>query len=165
MGIGMTSADAQPRVQYVSFEQLLNEDGYLVYTNVGRSMMPLLRQRRDIIEIRKKQPGRCKKYDVVLYKRGDKYILHRILKLRPDGYVIAGDNNAFLETDITDGQILGVMTRVIRNGRSVSVDNKWYRLYVHLWCDCYPLRIFLFRIRQKAKSALSRVYRAVFKKR
>ena len=165
MDVKEKNTAGQPRVQYVSFEQLLEKDGYLVYTNVGRSMMPLLRQRRDIIEIRKKQPGRCKKYDVVLYKRGDKYILHRILKLLPEGYVIAGDNNAFLETDITDEKILGVMTRVIRNGRSISVDNKWYRLYVHLWCDCYPLRILLFRLRQKARSKLSKVYRTVFKRR
>jgi len=70
-----------------SFEELLKKDGFIVYTNVGFSMMPLLRQRRDIIEIRAKGPGRCRKYDVVLYRRGEKYILHRILKVLPDGYV------------------------------------------------------------------------------
>lgn len=65
---------SEPVAQYTTFEEMLEKDGYIVYSNVGYSMMPLLRQRKDIIEIRKKGPGRCKKYDVVLYKRGNKYI-------------------------------------------------------------------------------------------
>ena len=148
---------AEPRVQYVSFEELLEKDGYIVYTNVGCSMMPLLRERRDIIEIRKKAPGRCKKYDAVLYKRGDKYILHRILKVLPEGYLIAGDHNAFVERDVTDGMILGVMTRVIRNGKDIYMDNPWYRLYVHLWCDCWPLRMLILRCLFLARQAARRV--------
>ena len=128
-----------------AFEEILNRDGTLVYTNVGISMMPLLRQHRDLIEIRKKEPGRCKKYDVVLYKRNGQYILHRILRVLPSGYLIAGDNNFFVERDITDADILGVMNRVIRNGKDITMDDPLYRLYVHLWCDCYPLRMFLLR--------------------
>lgn len=128
-----------------SFEEMLDEKGYLVYTNVGTSMMPLLRQRQDVIEIRKKGPGRYKKYDVVLYKRNGQYILHRILRVLPSGYLIAGDHNTFVECDITDADILGVMTRVIRDGKDITMDNPFYMLYVHLWCDCYPLRMFLLR--------------------
>ncbi len=140
-----------------SFEELLQKDGYLVYTNVGYSMMPLLRQRRDLIEIHAKGPGRCKKYDVVLYKRADKYILHRILKVLPEGYVIAGDHNTFLETDIKDENILGVMTRVIRDGKSITPDNVLYRMYVHLWCDFYPVRMLLIRLKRKAYRVVERV--------
>ena len=157
-----------PRVQYVSFDDLLEKDGYLVYTNVGCSMMPLLRQRRDIIEIRKKGPERCKKYDVALYKRGEKYILHRVLKVLPNGYLIAGDNNAFVERDVTDKMILGVMTRVIRNGKDIYMDNPCYQLYVHLWCDCWPLRMLilrcLFLARRAAHRLLSPLKKWIFKK-
>ena len=123
-----------------TFEELLEENGYLVYTNVGTSMMPLLRQRRDLIEIRKKGPERCRKYDVVLYKIGKKYILHRVIKMREKDYVIVGDHNIWREWGITDAQILGVMTRVIRDGKSITPENRLYRLYVHLWVDLYPVR-------------------------
>lgn len=140
-----------------TFEELLNEKGYLVYTNVGTSMLPLLRQRRDIIEIRKKPPGHCHKYDVVLYKRGEKYILHRVLRVLQQGYIIAGDHNTFLETDVTDDMILGIMTRVIRDGRSITPDNLTYRVYVLLWCGCYPVRMALLRVRSRAISRLSRI--------
>ena len=135
-----------------TFEEILDENGYLVYTNVGYSMMPLLRQRRDLIEIRKKGPERCRKYDVVLYKRGDKYILHRILEVLPEGrYVIAGDHNTFLETDITDEHILGVMTKVIRDGKEITMDDKKYQAYVHMWCDLYPVRAGILKVKRKLR--------------
>ena len=124
-------------------------------------MLPLLRQRRDIIEIRKKPEGRLKKYDVVLYKRGSRYILHRILKVRPEDYVIAGDHNTFLEYGITDSDILGVMTRVIRSGRNITGDSRLYRLYVHLWCDCYPLRMVILRAEGIIRRCGSRIKRGV----
>ena len=97
------------------------------------------------VSARKKEHGRCKKYDVVLYKRNGQYILHRILRVLLSGYLIAGDNNCFVERDITDADIIGVMTREIRNGKDITMDDPFYRLYVHLWCDCYPLRMFLLR--------------------
>ena len=122
-----------------TFEDIMKEKGYLVYTNVGVSMMPLLRERRDIIEIRPLQ-GRAKRYDVVLYKRGDKYILHRVLKVCPKDYVICGDHNIWREYGITDDQILGVMTRVFRDGKSIYPTDWKYKLYVHLWCDFYHIR-------------------------
>ena len=67
----------------MTFEDMLYSYGYIVYTNVGYSMLPLLRERRDITEIRPKPNCCCKKYDVVLYRRGDQYILHRILRVLP----------------------------------------------------------------------------------
>ncbi len=149
-------------IKYISFEELLEEKGYIIYTNVGYSMMPLLRQRKDLIEIRKKRSGRCKKYDVVLYKREGKYILHRILKVLPDGYIIAGDHNAFVEKDVTDDMILGVMTRVIRNGKSITPDNLWYKLYVHLWCDVYPVRMILIKWKQRIRGIMSRIKHKLF---
>ena len=144
-----------------TFEDMLSERGYIVYTCKGASMMPLLRQQRDIIEIRPKGYHRCKKYDVVLYKRRENYILHRILRVLPDGYIIAGDNNTFLEYDIKDEQILGVMVRVIRDGKDIYMTDKKYRLYVHIWCDFYPVRIFLLGTKRKLRVIASRLKRKV----
>ena len=122
-------------------------------------MLPLIRQRRDIVEIRKKNSKRCNKYDVVLYKRGEKYVLHRILKVLPDGYIIAGDHNTYIETDISDDMILGVMTRVIRNGKSITPDHIGYKIYVHLWCDFYPVRMWIIRTKQRIWHILGSVKR------
>ena len=152
-----------PKVEYISFEDLIEKDGVFIYTNVGYSMMPLLRQKKDVMEIKKKSCERCKKYDVVLYKRGKKYILHRILKVLPDRYVVAGDHNTFLDPPVTDEMILGVMTRVIRDGKSITPDNFWYKVYVHLWCDFYPIRVFLLKAKTFVYRCLSFVKRRILK--
>lgn len=145
-----------------SFEELLSERGYIVYTCKGTSMMPLLRQHRDIIEIRPKGDERCEKYDVVLYKRGNKYVLHRILRVLPDGYIIAGDNNTFLEYDIKDEEIIGKMVRLVRDGKEIRMTDQKYLMYVHLWCDFYPVRIFILRGKRKLWRIGSRLKRRIF---
>ena len=142
---------------------MLDNRGYLVYTNVGISMMPLLRQGKDVMEIRKKGPERCKKYDAVLYKVNDRYILHRIIKVRENDYVIVGDNCFRREYGIKDSQILGVLTGIVRNGKHISVTDKKYLCYVHLWCDFYPIRAaFLYSRVQlgRVKSRLARIVRS-----
>ena len=143
-------------VKAYTFEGMLEEKGYLVYTNVGVSMMPLLRQRRDIIEIHK-QFCRCKKYDVVLYKRGESYILHRVLKVTPSGYIIAGDHNTFKEYDVTDDMILGVMTRMIRDGKSIYPTDWRYKIYSHLWVDFYPIRVLILKLKAKERVMVHRL--------
>lgn len=157
----MTARLSEPKIEYHTFEELLDKDGYLVYTNIGYSMMPLLRQKKDIIEIRPKPQKRCQKYDVVFYKRNNSYILHRILKVLPEGYIIAGDHNTFIETDVTDDMILGIMTRVIRDGKSITPDNFWYKVYVHLWCDAYPVRMKIIRWKYRVIGILRAVKRRI----
>ena len=134
-----------------SFEEIINHDGRLIYTNVGDSMQPLIRQDRDSLIIEKPQ-GRLKKYDVPLYKRDSgQYVLHRILKVRKDDYVICGDNRYCKEYGITDRHIIGVLTAVVRSGKEISVNDWRYKLYVHLWCDLFPLRAFTLKFVGKIK--------------
>lgn len=134
-----------------SFESQLEEHGRFVYACKGTSMMPLLREKKDLLVIEKKQAGRCKKYDAVLYKRdGGSYVLHRILKVRSSDYVMCGDNCYLKEYGITDRHIIGVLNGFIRNGRTYTVNSRRYKLYVRLWCDFFPIRAGVLSIRDKA---------------
>ena len=100
-----------------TYEEILAQEGKLVYTNVGVSMLPLLRQGRDLFIVEKRGPDRLKAGDVVLYRRPPaQYVLHRIVEVREKDYVILGDNCVNREYGITDGDILGVMTG-FRNGK------------------------------------------------
>ena len=126
-----------------AFEQTLQTEGVLFYRIEGVSMQPMLRQKRDAVVIRLPQ-GRLKKLDVALYRRASgKYVMHRVVRVLPDGYVIRGDNCFFDETDITDREIIGVLTAFVRKGREREADDRLYRLYAHLWVASYPLRRFL----------------------
>lgn len=123
-----------------TFEEQLAQNGKLIYTNKGDSMMPLIKQDRDLLIIEPAN-GRLKKYDVPLYKRDSgQYVLHRILKVREDDYVICGDNRWVKEYGIQDRHIIGVLTAVVRDGKEISVNDWKYKLYVHLRCDFFPVR-------------------------
>ena len=105
-----------------TFEDILERDGRLVYTNVGTSMMPLLRERRDLMVIEKKGPERLHWLDVPLFKRDNgQYVLHRVMWVRKNDYVICGDNQWYLERGITDKHILGVLTQVDRGGKVLDM--------------------------------------------
>ena len=88
-----------------------------------------------------KPTGRLKKYDVPLYRRDSgQYVLHRILKVRKDDYVICGDNRWRRETGITDQHILGVLTAIVRDGKTILMQDPAYLRKVHLWCDFFWVR-------------------------
>lgn len=132
----------------ITFEECLEQHGKIVHTNVGDSMLPLLREGRDLMVIEKRPQPRSKRLDAVLYKRPNgKYVMHRILKVRRDGYVICGDNRWMREFGVPDQWILGVLTAVIRDGKVIPVTDWRYRMYVHLWCDFYWVRAFILRLR------------------
>ena len=124
-----------------TFEEQLALHGTLVYTNVGDSMMPLLRQNRDIIVIRRKSGERCRKYDVVLYRRpSGQCVLHRIMAVGEKEYTLCGDNRWKQERGVREEWILGTMTAVVRDGKEIQATDWRYQIYVHLWCDLFYLR-------------------------
>lgn len=124
-----------------SFEEEIKRSGYLLYRNVGDSMLPLIRQGRDLVLISRKPEGRLKKYDVPLYKRDSgQYVLHRIVRVRENDYVICGDNRWRRETGISDRHIIGVLTAVIREGRQFPVTHGCCGVYSRLWCRMLWLR-------------------------
>ena len=136
-----------------TYEEELNRTGKFTYTCSGISMLPLLRQQKDLFTIEKKQ-GRCEKFDVVLYKRPPKsYVLHRVVEVREKDYVILGDNCFNKEYGIRDEDILGVMTSFVKNGKEYPVSHKGYRLYTTVWYFLYPLR----RLWMKCKGKFKRL--------
>ena len=139
-----------------NFEDELAKTGKLVYTTVGISMRPLIKQDRDI-SIIEKPKGRLKKYDVALYKRPNgQYVLHRVVKVLEDGYVILGDNCASKEYNIKDSQILGVLTSLVRAGKEVDLNSFGYKLYVRARYAHYPVRVIIFRIKRFLRKLMNR---------
>ena len=137
-----------------TFEEEIRQRGQLIYTNVGDSMLPFIKQGRDVLVISKVN-DRLKRYDVPLYKRDSgQYVLHRILKVRDKTYVICGDNRWQREYGIMDRHIIGVLTAVIRNGKEIPVTDWKYRIYVHLWCDFFYVRAFILRTKNFLKRRL-----------
>ena len=141
-------------MDHFTYEEYLEQYGKLVYTNVGISMLPLMREGKDLFYVEKKGQERCRKYDVVLYRRPPaSYVLHRIIAVREQDYVIRGDNSVHKEYGITDADIIGVMTGFVR-GESKRVHSTAeipYQLYSRFWVAIAPLRITWKRVKGKLK--------------
>ena len=135
-----------------SFEEILERDGKLIYTNKGFSMMPLLRQDRDLMVIERRGKDKCRKLDAVLFRRPGvtgrgAYVLHRILRVNDDGtYWIVGDNCVTGET-VNDEHVLGILTAVVRSGKTIKVTDFKYKLYCSTWCKWYHLRFLILRVK------------------
>ena len=113
------------------FEEVLEKDGELIFTNVGYSMYPLIKEREDVLRIVKSDT--YKKGDVVLYKSEiDHYVLHRILKIKKDKVILAGDYNYFKDKPITKDKILGVLRSITKKDGKIidlSKDKKARRFF------------------------------------
>lgn len=131
----------------ITFEQVLENDGSLIYTNVGVSMRPFIREGSDVMHI-KRASGQINKYDVVLFVRPEisgrgHYVLHRVIRLNKDGsYWIVGDNCTEGE-NVSRENIIGVLETVVRDGKIVKTTDFSYRAYVMFWCAPYHFRFFM----------------------
>ncbi|MGN0114592.1 MAG: S24/S26 family peptidase [Acutalibacteraceae bacterium] len=141
----------------LTIEQALEREGEIPYMTVGISMQPMLHTRKNIVVIKKiSEP--LKKYDVVLYKRGEKYVLHRLVKITADGkYVFRGDNCDNNEYDITDYNVFGVLKGYYKGERYIDCNkNAIYHLYSRFWVATHGVRMIWRRVKRKIGKKVKR---------
>ena len=138
--------------EYVSDLKQLIDDGHeVVITVTGWSMEPFLRNRRDRVSL--KMPSDTLKVgDIVLYQRKTgQFVLHRIYKIKSDGYYMMGDNQINMEGPIAPDDIAAIVTEVERNKRWVSVKMLFWKISSGLWCMLYPARKIAYWARKAAR--------------
>ncbi len=137
-------------IKSTDIESILERDGVFVSTTSGVSMYPMLRDRRDTIIVTRLE-GRLKKYDVALYKRGESYVLHRVIKVLPDSYIIRGDNCLAKEYGITDDDVIGKLNSFYRKEKEINMMSIKYKLYSRLIVALHPLVSIKLKVRSRFK--------------
>ncbi len=120
-----------------NISEILKKDGVYVSTTSGVSMHPLLRDRRDTVVIIRPE-ARLRKYDVALFLRGEKYVLHRVIKVTEDGYIIRGDNCVANEA-VKESNVIGVLAEICRGGKDIKLCGAGYKTYSRLITFFHPL--------------------------
>lgn len=133
------AATSEPR----KIEDVLASEGFYMGPPAGVSMWPMLRNRHDVMLVVPAK-GDLRRYDVALYRRGGKYVLHRVVGHydhgSEKGYVICGDNCVTLEY-IPCGDVLGVLCGFYRDGRHIDCEtSRGYHAYSKLWVALFPAR-------------------------
>ena len=129
-----------------NIERSINELGYAVALITGTSMLPLLKEGRDRVELEPCSQERLKKGDVVLYKKNDgTLVLHRIIRVENGELcTVLGDHQFNNAERVNKNQIIAVARGFFIKGRYVNEKMRWYRLYKKLWlCNLNVRRIIL----------------------
>ena len=127
----------------------------------GSSMQPLIRRDQDPVTIvpLRRSP---KIGDVVLFTTGDdRFVVHRIWKMKPGQVRTFGDNCWYPDPWIPDTCVLGQAICYSRNGRKIRLDTLAARNWGRFWMALHPIR----RCNKKLRSLAGRCYRNVFPRR
>ena len=144
----------KPTVNEVSFAELMPiiEDAFSQGLSVtlpitGNSMRPLFRHKRDSVVLSACDPYSLKRGDVPLYQRENgQYVLHRIVRVKPDTYTLVGDAQTELEHSLQKDRVCALMTGFIRMGKKTDCRSIRYRLYVTVWMWLRPFRPSVFSL-------------------
>lgn len=129
--------------EYVSVLREIAEEGKVVSMRIaGNSMSPFLCHNRDYIYFTK--PDRkLRKGDMVFYQRDSgQYVMHRICRVRPEGYYLVGDAQTQIEGPLRREQIFARIIRVKRKGRILEPGDFWWEFFEHVWIRIIPARRF-----------------------
>lgn len=127
-------------------EEYIRSHGQAVITPKGVSMWPMLRGGRDAVLLVKPE-GRLKRYELPVYRRDNgQLIMHRVLEVYSDSYVMCGDHQVNPEYGIRDEQIIAVMRGFYRGKKYISSDDKCYVRYCKFWCKSLSRRRILMKI-------------------
>ena len=143
LGAGVSPAPSAAASEPRKIEDVLASEGFYMGPPAGVSMWPMLRNRHDVMLVVPAK-GDLRRYDVALYRRGGKYVLHRVVGHydhgSEKGYVICGDNCVTLEY-IPCGDVLGVLCGFYRDGRHIDCEtSRGYHAHSKLWVALFPAR-------------------------
>lgn len=128
----------------VNADEALKISSEISVLTSGISMEPMLREHRDIAVVERVN-RKLKKNDVPLYRKAgcSQLVLHRIIKITDNGYVIRGDNLYRKEYDVKDKDIVGVLKAFYRKGKYYDcATSKKYHIYIVLNRLGFPFRYF-----------------------
>ena len=136
-----------------NLENALNEIGFVCMEFKGTSMLPIFVEGRDKVCIYSYKPEiSLKKGDIILYKReSGLYVLHRIMAIKGDEYVLCGDNHTTLEYGVKPSQILGVAKGYYKYDKYIDFDKSIkYKIYKNTFAK--------FRIFRKIRNGFKRIF-------
>lgn len=142
---------------YLDVMKELVEDGRKVSILVsGSSMSPFLIHRRDRVFFEQPKAS-LKRGDIVFYQRkSGQYVMHRIWKVRKDGFYIVGDAQTELEGPIAREQIFAQVIQCERNGKLLEQGDFWWDFFAKVWIRIVPLRPWLWSVYEKVRSVFRR---------
>jgi Peptidase S24-like len=112
----------------------------------GVSMLPLLREPMTIGVEALRRPARVG--DVLVFRAGDAYVAHRVLRRSGGSYVTSGDAVPDVVEHVDSGDVLGRVTAVWSDAYpgAARIDTPFHHLRGVLYARARPARLVLRRV-------------------
>ena len=143
-----------------TIEEVLASHGKYVGPTVGISMLPMLKNRRDTIVVLPKTE-RLQTLDVALYKRGNAYVLHRVLQVIEGGYIIRGDN-CYTDEIVPEEAVIGVLTEFFQADKHIFCTDAEYIAYAENHLKTYATRRFFVQLKALLLAIPRKIFRFFF---
>lgn len=149
------------------YQKELEKNGVIAFVPSGNSMWPTLKHKGQSVIVKKKTE-RLRPMDVALYVRNDgRNILHRVIDVTDNGYVICGDSQ-FVKERVAEEHVYGVMVGFYRGKRYIEATDPDYvkrseRLFAHEKIRKLRVKVFFFYLWLKALP--KRAWRKLFGKK
>lgn len=135
-------SDMEPMIH-----RALSMGGTFTFYPCGTSMLPTIREGRDQV-ILTALPDRLRRYQIILYKRADgAYVLHRIVGIQGDSYVMRGDNQYVNEPGIRREQMIAMAGGIVQDKKVIDPNKGRARVQDILWVESAQIRRLLLRVR------------------
>lgn len=140
-----------------AIEEILKEEMSFTIRVTGNSMLPLWRDKRDLVTLEACDEESLHKRDIVLYRRANgQYVLHRILCIRGERLTLCGDAQTKVEREIPVSAVIARVVGICRNGRWISCQQWLYRCYSWSWCAVRPIRGVLLKAGGKCRRLIGK---------
>ena len=124
--------------------RLAREGVRVTFPVKGRSMLPFIIGDKDSVILR--GPGVIDVGDVVLaWADGNRYVVHRIIRIDGDRITLMGDGNLTTE-HCTLNDIKARVTHVVDDNKERDLHNRWRMLAARMWYWLRPVRRYLLAI-------------------
>jgi signal peptidase I len=116
----------------IVYQSLLESHQARLHVN-GGSMQPFI-QRGDWVVIEPvKAPEMLKKGEIILFSRGNEFVIHRIIKLEDEKIITRGDWTRIKDPPISHNDVVGKVIEIEKTYLKIKLTNPFFRLINFLY--------------------------------
>lgn len=115
-------------VLFSDIEQILREGGSATIRIKGDSMRPFLRNGRDTVTLSMLPDSGMRRGMVLLFRCGDRWLLHRLRHIDGGTLTIKGDGNCRITERIQPTAVVGYASAIGRNGHTIAYGSAQWKL-------------------------------------
>lgn len=146
-------------------DQLLSSGVLVRFRLDGVSMFPFLRA-GDVAQVMKTPFNELKPGEIIVFEQEGRWLAHRLVKIvftnKVRSIIAQGDSVLRPDKLIGEGNYLGTLKTVERNGRVRSLESSYSRFYASLMVFLRPLPQVFCRILVRLRSYSKRLARLLF---